>query len=308
MEDRPELNNLRCSICEDAAVARSSRSRKLLCSSHFMEAFQDQVVETLKAGRMIEDGDRIAVALSGGKDSTVLLYVLKKILAGEAVELFAITIDEGIKGYREDTIGYARRISEDLCVELKMISFRDEFGSDLDRIAKGRDQAPCTFCGVLRKSALNRAARDLGATKLATGHNLDDEAQSVMMNYLKGDIERLFRLSPRRPRPGLVPRIKPLRHIAEKEVALYGILAGVYPEAPECPYAHSSLRFEIRRMMNGLERDHPGTKGSVLRGFEKILSSAEDRPAVTPLSCCRICGEPSVGDLCKACHLLGRSR
>jgi uncharacterized protein (TIGR00269 family) len=271
-----------------------------------MEAFEDEVRETLKAGRMIEDGDRIAVALSGGKDSAVLLYVLKKILAGEAVELFAITIDEGIKGYREDTIGYARRISDELEVELEMLSFRDEFGSDLDRIVKGRDQAPCTFCGVLRKSALNRAARDLRATKLATGHNLDDEAQSVMMNYLKGDIERLFRLSPRRPLPGLVPRIKPLRHIPEKEVALYGILVGVYPEAPECPYAHSSLRFEIRRMMNGLERDHPGTKSSVLRGFEKILRSAEDRPAATPLSCCRICGEPTFGDLCKACHLLGR--
>lgn len=273
-----------------------------------MDAFEDQVAETLNASRMIEDGDRIAVALSGGKDSAVLLYVLKKILAGKAVELFAITIDEGIKGYREDTIGSARRISQELGVELKMISFRDEFGSDLDGIVKGIDRAPCTFCGVLRKSALNRTARDLGATKLATGHNLDDEAQSVMMNYLKGDIERLFRLSPRRPRPGLVPRIKPLRYIPEKEVALYGILVGVYPEAPECPYARSSMRFEIRNMMNGLERDYPGTKGSVLRGFEKILKSAEDRPAVTPLSSCSICLEPSVGDLCKACQLLGRSR
>lgn len=302
------MNNMRCSICDDAAVARSSRSRKLLCSSHFMEAFEDQVAKTLKAGRMIEDGNRIAVALSGGKDSAVLLYVLKKILAGEAVELFAITIDEGIKGYREDTIGYARRISDELEVELKMRSFRDEFGSDLDRIVVGRDEAPCTFCGVLRKSALNRAARDLGATKLATGHNLDDEAQSVMMGYLRGDIEGLIRLSPKRPQPGLVPRIKPLRHIPEKEVALYGILAGVHPEAPECPYAHSSMRFEIRRMMNRLERDHPGTKGSVLRGFEKILRSAEDRPAATPLSSCRICGEPTFRDLCRPCHLLGRSR
>ena len=302
------MNNLRCSKCDDAAVARSSRSLELVCKGHFIQAFEDEVRETLKAGRMIEDGDRIAVALSGGKDSVALLCILRKILAGEAVELFAITIDEGIKGYREDTIGSARRISQELGVELKMISFRDEFGSDLDRIAKGRDQAPCTFCGVLRKSALNRAARDLGATKLATGHNLDDEAQSVMMNYPKGDIERLFRLSPERPLPGLVPRIKPLRHIPEKEVALYGILVGFYPEAPECPYAHSSLRFEIRRMMNSLERDHPGTKRSVLKGFERILKSAEDRPAMAPLSFCRICGEPTFGDLCRACHLLGRAR
>lgn len=143
-----------------------------------------------------------------------------------------------------------------------------------------------------------------GATKVATGHNLDDEAQSIMMNYLKGDVERLWRLRPRRPVPGLVPRIKPLQNIPEREVALYGFLGGFYPESEECPYAHSSFRFDIRNMMNGLERIYPGTKRSVISGVEIISKSRSERPPTAPLARCKICGEPCVKDLCKACTLL----
>jgi uncharacterized protein (TIGR00269 family) len=141
---------------------------------------------------------------------------------------------------------------------------------------------------------------------VATGHNLDDEAQSVMMNYLKGDIERLLRFRPKRPQPGLVPRIKPLQRISEKEVALYAMINGVFIEAGECPYARLSLRADVRDMMNRLENPFPGIKQSTLQGYERILDLAKGQGAQIDLASCQKCGEPCIKDLCKACELLDR--
>ncbi len=147
-------------------------------------------------------------------------------------------------------------------------------------------------------------AKRLGACKVATGHNLDDEAQSVMMNYLKGDIQRLMRLRPKREQPGLVPRIKPLRDIPEKEIALYCMVNGVFADARECPYAKLSLRADVRDMMNSLENLFPGTKKSTMQGFEKLAEMAKGMRTQVDLGACHKCGEPCVEDLCKACQLL----
>ncbi len=297
---------MKCSKCDSVAIMSQRYSGRHLCADHFTEEFEQKVLETLLKEKMVEDGDRIAVAVSGGKDSTALLYVLDRILADRLadrrVELFAITVDEGIKGYRDDTMKLARKVAGDLDVRQEIVSFRDEYGFDLDRAVQDGSM-PCTVCGVFRKNALNRAAKRLGATKVATGHNLDDEAQSVMMNYLKGDMERLARFRPRRRQPGLVPRIKPLREVPEKEVALYGMVGGFYEESRECPYARLSFRSDVRDMMNRLEDLFPGTKHSTLEGYERVLELADGRWAQMDLSSCRICGEPCVRDLCKACEL-----
>jgi uncharacterized protein (TIGR00269 family) len=297
---------MKCSKCDSVAIISQRYSGRHLCADHFTEEFEQTVLKALHKGRMIEDGDRIAVAVSGGKDSTALLYVLDKILADgleeQKVELFAITVDEGIKGYRDDTMKLARKVAGDLGIRQEIVSFRDEYGFDLD-LAVQDGAMPCTVCGVFRKNALNRAAKRLGATKVATGHNLDDEAQSVMMNYLKGDMERLARFRPQRRQPGLVPRIKPLRDIPEKEVALYGMVRGFYEESRECPYARLSFRSDVRDMMNRMEDLFPGTKHSTIEGYERVLELADGRWAQMDLSSCRICGEPCVRDLCKACEL-----
>ncbi|VVB69569.1 tRNA 2-thiocytidine biosynthesis protein TtcA [uncultured archaeon] len=294
-----------CSRCGDQAVV-SLPSR--LCQRHFLEDFERRVEDTVRKNEMVKEGDRIAVAVSGGKDSVALLFCLQKILEGRDVELVAVTVDEGIAGYRDDTLKVAIKIAERLGIEQKIVSFREEFGLDLDEMVQGKDVAPCTFCGVFRKSALNRTAKRLGANKVATGHNLDDEAQSVMMNYLKGDIERLMRFRPSRVQPGLVPRIKPLACIPEKEIALYGMLNGIFAESRECPYARLSLRADVREMMNRLEDLFPGTKQSTMQGFERISELAKGKWAQIDLGACLECGEPCVKKLCKACELAKKAK
>ena len=297
---------MKCSFCDGRAIITQRHCGLHLCKEHFVEGFERRVEETLACGSMVNEKDKVAVAVSGGKDSTALLFSLHRILANRDVELVAITVDEGIAGYRDDTIKAAKAIAGQLGIELHIFSFREEYGYDLDEMVQGKKVTPCTFCGVFRKHCLNKAAKRLGADKLATGHNLDDEAQSVMMNYLKGDFERLMRFRPRRAQPGLVPRIKPLRAVPEKEIALYCMVNGVFSESRECPYASLSLRADVRDMMNRLESLFPGTKQSTVRGFEKMTARAQGSYAQMQLASCRLCGEPCVKELCKACELLGQ--
>ena len=145
----------------------------------------------------------------------------------------------------------------------------------------------------------------MGASKLATGHNLDDEAQSVLMNWLRGDRERVLRRPGEGGGQGLVPRVKPLREISEKEVALYGILKGLFVELPECPYRNTALRGEVRVMLAAFEGGHPGTLRKVVEGQAGLSGELRSLPrAEPPLRSCELCGDPTYGRLCPACRLL----
>ncbi len=296
---------MKCSACSNPAVYSQKYNGRNLCKEHFVDLFEQLVKDTLFNINFVNERDRIAVALSGGKDSVSLLYVLHKILANKGIEIIAITVDEGIKGYREGTMKCARKICDTLEIDQEIVSYQEYFGFDLDRAVK-EGIKPCSVCGVLRKKTLNMAAKRLGATKVATGHNLDDEVQSIMMNYLKGDMQRLIRLRPKHHRPGLVPRIKPLQRIPEKEVAIYSMIMEIFEESVECPYASQSLRSDIKIMMNRLEDQLPGIKHRTQYGHERLVELYGQRYPRINLSSCRICGEPCVGDACKACEISAR--
>lgn len=220
-----------------------------------------------------------------------------------------MTVDEGIKGYREESLPVARENAEALGAEYHVVSFKLAFGSTLDRMTKLAMRKKtglnsCTYCGVLRRSILNQAARELGADKLATGHNLDDEVQAIMLNYVRADLSRLYRLGPSySPREGFVPRIKPLRDIPEKEVALYALLKGMNVHLGVCPYAYG-IHMEIRDFLNKLETNHPNSKFMTLRMFEQIKPYLKVAVPDFEMRTCGGCGEPTSTKLCKTCELL----
>ncbi len=294
---------MKCQRCSKTAVIYQKYSNAHLCKTHFIEDVERKIKRDIRKFKMVERGDRIAVALSGGKDSIALLYVLHKIFRNRPdIALSAITIDEGIHGYREHTLPHAVKLTKELGILHTIRSFEEEFGTTLDELTKKKEHAACTLCGVLRKNSLNKAARELGATRLAIGHNLDDEAQTILMNYLRGDVDRMTRMSG--IIPGMVLRIKPLRSIPEKEVALYAFLNNLPVSTDECPYAGEALRNEIREMVNNYEVKHPGTKYSLLGGFEAISQAL--RPLDSQVVRCEKCGEPGSDAVCKTCRLLGR--
>ena len=296
---------MRCDICGHEAVTYIRYNGMHLCSEHFMKFVEKRVKKEIRKQAPLHSGDVIAVAVSGGKDSMVTLHLLHSILGERRdIEIKCITIDEGIEGYRPESVEIVKRYCSDRGIEFLLSSFSERFDITMDEAAPlSGDSSPCTYCGVFRRNAMNDVARKLGATYLATGLNLDDTAQSIMMNFTRGDVERLTRLGPHKKiQPGLIPRIQPLRSIPEKESLLYAIVAGIPYHNGICPYSGEALRNQFRSVIDELESRSPGTRHSIISSYDQMLPAliANSKPA--KLKECA-CGEPSLGKECKACEL-----
>jgi len=267
------------------------------------------VVKTIRKYKLLFKREKILVACSGGKDSTTLLYILKKL--GYNVE--AITIDSSIRDYSKKNIDNLRAFCHENQIKLHQISFSQEFGYTLNNIkkildSKGTIMAYCTICGILRRYLLNKKAKELKAQKLATGHNLDDEAESVMMNLLRGNIDLMARLGPITgivKSRGFVPRVKPLYLCKEKEIEAYSKLKKFPVEYKRCPYAQSSYREIIRNELIDFEKKHNKTKKNIINWFLRILPELKKKHKKDEeMTYCTICGEPSQKTICNACIIL----
>jgi uncharacterized protein (TIGR00269 family) len=295
-----------CSKCKKPAITFIRYNGTHLCKDHFIDYFERRVKKDIKKQGKSPDQYKIGVAVSGGKDSLVALHVINNIFSKRPnVKLFAITVDEGIKGYRDDSIKFAEKYCKELRIEHHIVSFKEVIGTTLDEIAtKKNDLGECGYCGVFRRLCLNSKAKELGVDKLVTGHNLDDMAQSILMNFTNGDINKLARLGPhKKVQPGLVPRMLPLRSIPEKENALYAILKDIKFHDGECPYAISALRGEFRDIIDDLEYKHPGTRHSILNSYDGIKDLLFGKYPPVELNACEKCGEPTSQKFCKTCIL-----
>jgi uncharacterized protein (TIGR00269 family) len=284
-----------------------------LCKRCFTQSIEEKTRATIAKYQMFRFDDRIAVAVSGGKDSVSLLHVLAKIeLRHPKARLVAVTVDEGIRGYRDEALKIAAENCEKLDVEHCMVSFKELFGYTFDQMVrrlKGKDDVkltPCAYCGVLRRKALNTAARKIGADKLATAHTLDDETQTILLNILHGDVLRIAREKPvtDEVHPKLVPRIKPFCEIPERETALYAYVKGIRFQSTPCPYASEALRNDARMMLNRMEEKHPGIKFTIFKSIEKIRPAIEETAKKEGLGECIECGEPTTDKICRTCQLL----
>jgi uncharacterized protein (TIGR00269 family) len=293
-----------CSVCEEPAVIHQRHTGRYLCGTHLIADLEQRVFETIASQQQVVPGDRVAVALSGGKDSTALLLILHRLFGSHNdIRLVAVTVDEGISGYREATVRSAVDLVRRLGIKHITVSFGELFGDSLDTFLNGREAQACSICGILRKKALIVGAERAGATKLATGHNLDDEAQSVLMNVLRGDLMRLVRNSGTDSGGRFIPRVKPLMYVHEKEIAAYLMLQGIWEELPECPYAIHALRREVRSMLGGIEYRHPGTMFRLMENKKTVGSAFMAKTAGETVGTCRECGDPCSGETCQLCQL-----
>ena len=297
---------VRCSKCDQEAVTFIRYNGSHLCPGHFREYVERRVKKELRGQVDLKDTKKIAVAASGGKDSLAALLLVHDIVGERRdIEIHAITVNEGIEGYRPEAMEKVRALCRQLNISHHVISFQEELGLDMDGISDLLgERTPCAYCGVFRRRCMNKVARDIGADVLATGHNLDDMAQAVLMNFTRGDVERLARLGPHvKVQPGLVPRIHPLRQIPEKEVYLYALLRGVDFHESTCPYWEAALRNEYRDIIDSMEARSPGTKHSILSSYDAIRPMLRERYPQSDLERCS-CGEPSPSGRCMACAML----
>ncbi len=295
-----------CTKCGNEPITFIRYNGSHLCEEHFLEFVVKRVRKEVRKQVDLDGKERLAVALSGGKDSSVTLSILAETLEHRRdLTLFAITVDEGIACYRPGTMEKASELCRALGVEHHVIRIADEASRTMDEIApKVGIKSACTYCGVLRRRCMNKLARDLDADLIATGLNLDDTAQSILMNFTRGDVEKLARLGPHtRVQPGLIPRIQPLRLIPEKESLMYALLKELPFSSAECPYAEGALRNEYREMIDKLEEGHPGTRHAIVNSYDAMRPLLIQAYPPSELKACE-CGEPTSGGLCKSCELL----
>jgi uncharacterized protein (TIGR00269 family) len=303
-----------CTVCKrKSAFFFRPYSGEKLCIRCFIESIKGKVRATIARYKMLEFSDRIAVAVSGGKDSISLLHVLTRLERNyPKASLVAVTVDEGIKGYRDEALEIAAENCKKLGITQRIVSFKKLYGFTLDEIVKRLKKkgksglTPCAYCGVLRRKALNTAARKAKADKLATAHTLDDETQTILLNIFHGDVLRIAREKPitDEAHPKLVQKIKPFCEIPEKETALYAYVKKIEFQGTPCPYASEALRNDIRLMLNRIEEKHVGTKFTVFKSIERIRPALEEIVKKEELNECSECGEPTTEQLCKTCQML----
>lgn len=306
-----------CKCKKREAFFHRQYSGETLCKRCFTESIEDKVRSTITRYRMLSFDDHLAVAVSGGKDSLSLLHILAKLKRYRPkTMLTAVTVDEGIAGYRDEALTVAADNCRRLEIRHHVVSFKELYGFTLDEImhktrCMGQTElTACSYCGVLRRKAINIGARQVGANKVATAHTLDDEAQTVLMNIFRGDITRLAKEKPVtcRVHPLFVQKIKPFCEIPENESALYAYAKKIKFQDTPCPYAGEALRNDMRFMLNRMEAKHAGTKFTLMRAMDRLRPALEETSVKEGFGICAECGEPSAGDLCKTCEMLRQIR
>ena len=296
-----------CKKCIESPVIKLPNSEVSLCKSCFVKYFEKKVFKTIRIYKLVEKNDHIGVAVSGGKDSTALLYILNKLIKKrKGSRLTAIAIDEGIKGYRDVSLDFLKNFCNKYKIDLKIFSYEANFVKPLDSILDAnKNIIPCSICGVFRRYLLNKNSKELGFTKLATGHNMDDEAQTILMNYFRSNIRISARLGPITGvlnNKKFIKRIKPLYFLSEKEVTTYSYIMEFMDKYMECPHNAQSYRGQIRDFINDFDSKYPGTKHGIITSFLEILPLLKNNLNYKEeLKICSICAEPSSKDICQTC-------
>lgn len=282
-----------------------------MCKKCFLRSIEEKTARTMSKFSMLNYDDRVAIGVSGGKDSLSLLYIIKTIFdEHHRSSLVAITIDEGITGYRNESIQIAKDFCAKLKVENKILRYKDLFGTDMDeamtRRPSEKKMSSCSICGTFRRRALDLAAESVDANVIATAHNLDDQLQTFLINFLAGDVERMGWNYPGPVQYGTnnLRKIKPFAEIYEQEIVFYAMQREIPFQSEECPYTNESIRTELRQFLNSLEKNHPGIKYNAYNSMIKISKDLKSFQKIgSESNRCSICGRDSTGNICSVCKL-----
>ncbi|KAL2840266.1 ERG2 and Sigma1 receptor like protein-domain-containing protein [Aspergillus pseudodeflectus] len=236
-----------------------------------------EVHETIISNSLFTRGERIAIGASGGKDSTVLASVLKTLNERHdyGLDLCLLSIDEGIKGYRDDSLETVKRNAVQYDMPLVIVGYGELYGWTMDQVVEqiGK-KGNCTYCGVFRRQALDRGAERLGIKHVVTGHNADDVAETVMMNLLRGDLPRLSRGTNivTGSSSSDIKRSKPLKYAYEKEIVLYAHHKQLDYFSTECIYSPEAFRGSARTLIKDLEKIRPSSILDIVRSGEEMAT------------------------------------
>ena len=297
---------MKCRVCRGPAVIDVRRHNANFCGEHFLRHCREQVARAIKGHEMLEPGDRVLVAVSGGKDSLAVWDILVE-LGYEADGLY---LGLGIDGYSPESERFARAFAESRGLSLEVVDLPSDYGYDIRSAARAAKRVPCSACGLSKRHLFDEAAGRGGYDALATGHNLDDEAAVLFGNVLRWQAEYLGRQKPvLQAGEGFPRKVKPLVRLGEREMAAYCVLRGIDYMVEECPMAQGNRHIGYKEALNSIEDRSPGAKHAFYFGFldrvaDLFIPPEEER---APIGACVRCGAPAGSDVCAFCHLLERA-
>ncbi|HEX6425479.1 MAG TPA: ATP-binding protein [Acidimicrobiales bacterium] len=298
---------MKCTVCRGPAVIDLRRHNANFCGDHFLKFCRDQVERAIRNHDMIAPGDRLLVAVSGGKDSLALWDLLVEL----GYEAEGMTIGLGIGDYSEASTAAAVAFADDRGLKLRRVDLRDEYGYDIPTAAAVTRRVPCSSCGMSKRHLIDAAALEGGYDVVATGHNLDDEAAVLLGNVLHWQTEYMGRQAPVLPaREGFPRKVKPLVRLGERETAAYCVLRGIDYIVDECPMAAGNRHLRYKEALDSIEAASPGTKHAF---YFEYLDKAADRfrpevdEAQAGLRSCARCGSPTTTEVCAFCRLVERA-
>ena len=284
-----------CEKCNLEAVSKYP----YLCKTHFEEFILATVEETIAKYKLFTKEDKICVAISGGKDSLSLTDILLKL----GYNLEGLFINEGISNYREFSTQDINTFANPKNLHVRVISFQDEFGFTLDQAKEALQIQACTICGTLRRYLLNKYAAEYKA--ILTGHNLDDAAQTTIINLARGNTDLFLRQGIKSKTHKLfTPRIKPLFFVKEEHLLLYSEILGVVINPTQCPNSPTSVRASIKYKLNDMEEAQPGTKNNIVQTYMDIKSQHDTEEMQVEINSCKRCQQASNDTICKSCKLI----
>lgn len=309
-EDAAQDMPVRCQLCPQdqsrTAILKRPKTGHAVCKECFFQVFEDEVHRTITSNALFTPGETVAIGASGGKDSTVLAYVLKTLNTRHkyGLNLILLSVDEGITGYRDDSLETVKRNQKQYDLPLKIVSYEELYGWTMDAIVQKIGlKSNCTFCGVFRRQALDRGAILLRVDKIVTGHNADDIAETVLMNILRGDIARLQRCTAiTTGTEGAIPRCKPFKYSYEKEIVMYAYFKKLDYFSTECIYSPNAYRGHARTFLKDLESVRPSAIIDIIHSGDSLSVKGDVKMPVQ--GTCSRCGYIASQELCKACVLL----
>ncbi len=294
-----EPNRMKCRRCKRPAVVEIRRHNAAFCRDCFLRHVREQVKRAIETYDMLRAEDRILVAVSGGKDSLGLWDVLLEL----GYHADGMYLGLGIGDYSSRSAEAARTFAAERGTRLLEIALPEDYGFDIPTAGRKGSRSTCAVCGLSKRYVFNKAARDHGYDVVATGHNLDDEAATLLGNTLRWHTDYIARQFPALPaEDGLARKVKPLYRLSELETAAYAFLRGIEYVVEECPLVAGNTQLRYKEAMNRLESTSPGTKAQFVLGYldrAAPLFANEDDAELRP---CARCDQPTTGRFCAFCR------
>ena len=296
---------MNCDRCQNPIAYTRKYSGEKLCSDCFSNSILRKTAKTISKYKMIQNDELVAVAVSGGKDSLALLKIMNQMASNHNFRIKAITIDEGIPGYRNEALDIVEEFCKELNVDFKVYSYKKLFELSLDEALDLRENektSSCSICGTLRRRAMEYAAKDIGANVIATGHNLDDTLQTFVINMLSGDTSKVGWMNPDTS-GNTLRKIKPFCEIYESEIVFYAFTNDIPFQSEPCPHMNEGIRTEIREFLNSLENQHSGIKNNLYQSILKVSQVVKDSNQKQK-GVCEKCGSECTGTTCSVCNMV----